>query len=101
MLTAGSALPCRRARPKTQSQLLPRRTSLDRDQDARPDAGISSAQETERKMERIHITQHTSLGAFWFAGWLFSIGYLKLNFLMGLLGLVVWPYFLGSHFTAA
>lgn len=48
-------------------------------------------------MERIKITQHTSLGAFWFAGWLFSIGYLHLNFWMGLLGLFVWPYFIGVH----
>jgi hypothetical protein len=50
-------------------------------------------------MERIHITQHTSLGALWFAGWLFTIGYLHLDFLRGLLGLVVWPYFLGTHFA--
>ena len=28
-------------------------------------------------MERVHITQHSSLGAAWFAGWLFSIGYLQ------------------------
>ena len=41
-------------------------------------------------MERIHITQHTSLGALWFSGWLFSIGYLKLDFWMGLLGFIVW-----------
>ena len=50
-------------------------------------------------MERIHITQHTSLGAVWLAGWLFSIGYLKLDFWMGLLGIFVWPYFLGGHFA--
>jgi hypothetical protein len=49
--------------------------------------------------ERIHITQHTSLGAAWFAGWLFTIGYLHLNFWMGLLGLIAWPYFLGTHFA--
>ena len=49
--------------------------------------------------ERIHITQHTSLGAVWFAGWLFSIGYLHLDFWMGLLSLIVWPYFLGGHFA--
>jgi hypothetical protein len=42
-------------------------------------------------MERIHITQHTSLGAVWFAGWLFTIGYLKLQFWMGLLALFIWP----------
>jgi hypothetical protein len=47
---------------------------------------------------RIHITQHSPLGAAWFAGWLFTIGYLKLGFWMGLLGLIVWPYYLGSHF---
>lgn len=50
-------------------------------------------------MERIHITQHTSLGAFWFAGWLFTIGFLHQSFWQGLLGLVFWPYFLGSHFS--
>jgi hypothetical protein len=49
--------------------------------------------------DRIQITQHSSLGAAWFAGWLFTIGFLKLGFWMGLFGLVVWPYFLGMHFT--
>ena len=52
-------------------------------------------------MERIHITQHSSLGAAWFAGSLFTIGYLQLNFWSGLLGLIVWPYFLGTHFAPA
>ena len=60
-------------------------------------AGINMGIST---MERIHITQHSSLGAAWFAGWLFTIGFLKLDFWMGLLGLIVWPYFLGSHFVA-
>lgn len=49
--------------------------------------------------ERIHISQSLSLGSLWFAGWLFSIGYLQLGFWQGLLGLVVWPYFLGAHFA--
>jgi hypothetical protein len=38
-------------------------------------------------------------GMIWFAGWLFTIGYLKLTFWKGVLGLVVWPYFLGSSLT--
>jgi hypothetical protein len=50
---------------------------------------------------RIQITQHSSLGVAWFVGWLFSIGYLQLNFWTGLLALLVWPYFLGAHFVAA
>lgn len=48
-------------------------------------------------MERISVTQHSSLGGVWLAGWLFTIGYLHLNFWMGLLSLVLWPYFLGAH----
>ncbi len=50
-------------------------------------------------MERIRITQQTQLGALWFGGWLFTIGYLQLGFWQGLLGLIVWPYFLGAHFA--
>jgi hypothetical protein len=49
---------------------------------------------------RIQINNSLSLGGLWFAGWLFTIGFLKLDFWLGLLGLIVWPYFLGSHFTA-
>ena len=51
--------------------------------------------------QRINVTQHTSLGALWFVGWLFTIGYLKLGFWMGVLGLIVWPYFIGAHFAPA
>ncbi len=49
---------------------------------------------------RIRITNTLSLGGVWFAGWLFAIGYLRLDFWSGLLGLVVWPYFVGAHFAA-
>lgn len=49
--------------------------------------------------DRIQITQHTSLGAVWLAGWLFAIGYLRLDFWVGVLGLFIWPYFLGGHFA--
>jgi hypothetical protein len=37
-------------------------------------------------------------GALWFAGWLFTIGYLKLQLVKGAMALVLWPYFLGAHF---
>ena len=53
-------------------------------------------------MERkININNSGCFGMIWFAGWLFSIGYLHLDFWLGLIGLVVWPYFLGSHFAPA
>ncbi len=44
----------------------------------------------------VRITQHGGLGLAWFAGWLFAIGYLHLGFWQGLLGLFVWPYFIGQ-----
>jgi len=51
---------------------------------------------SERK---INITQHSGTGMLWFIGWLFTVGYLKLGFWSGLLGLIVWPYYLGSYFA--
>jgi hypothetical protein len=37
-------------------------------------------------------------GMLWFAGWLFSIGFLHLVWWKIILGIVVWPLFLGLHF---
>ena len=45
------------------------------------------------------VEKHGSLGLLWFIGWLFTIGFLKQGFWMGVLGLFVWPYFLGAHFA--
>jgi hypothetical protein len=53
------------------------------------------AKETHVSTERIRIEQHSATGLVWFAGWLFTIGFLHLAFWKGLLGLVVWPYYLG------
>ena len=33
-------------------------------------------------------------GAFWFVGWLFTIGFANLVWWKIILGIVVWPYFL-------
>ena len=45
----------------------------------------------------VRIEQHGSLGALWFVGWLFTVGFLKFGFWKGLLALFVWPYFLGDY----
>jgi hypothetical protein len=37
------------------------------------------------------------MGAFWFAGWLFTIGFAHLAWWKIILGIVVWPWFLGNH----
>lgn len=48
-------------------------------------------------MERIRIEQHGSLGLLWFAGWLFTIGYLHLPFFWkGVLAIIIWPYYIGA-----
>ncbi len=35
------------------------------------------------------------VGIFWFIGWLFTIAFAKLLWWEALLGLVIWPYYLG------
>lgn len=50
-------------------------------------------------MEQIKINNHISLGGLWFAGWLFTIGYLHLQFLEGVFALIIWPYYLGTAFA--
>lgn len=52
-----------------------------------------------RKNRTIKVEQHGSLGILWLAGWLFTIGFLKLGFWKGALALIVWPYFLGARFS--
>ncbi len=39
----------------------------------------------------------TGVGIIWFIGWLFTIGYAHLVWWKIILGLVVWPYFLGTY----
>lgn len=34
-------------------------------------------------------------GSLWAMGWLFTIGYLHLPFLKGVLAIVLWPYYIG------
>ena len=51
-------------------------------------------------MENIKVVQHTSSGMLWFAGWLFTLGYLQLTFWKGVLALCVWPYFIGVRVAA-
>ncbi len=36
-----------------------------------------------------------SFGLFWFAGCLFSLGYLDRGFFKGILALLIWPYYIG------
>jgi hypothetical protein len=52
--------------------------------------------------ESVKIVQRGSaFGAVWVIGWLFTIGFVKLGFGKAVLGLFLWPYFLGVAFSAA
>lgn len=46
-------------------------------------------------MDKVRIEQHSVGGLLWFAGWLFTIGFLNLTFWKGVLAIVVWPYYVG------
>jgi hypothetical protein len=39
------------------------------------------------------------MGSLWFAAWLFTIGFLHISFWKGVLAIVIWPYYLGAHFS--
>ncbi len=43
------------------------------------------------------VTGHVDagVGIFWFIGWLFTIAFAKLIWWQALLGILLWPYFLG------
>jgi len=47
----------------------------------------------------VKIEQHLFTGGVWIAAWLFTIGFLKLTFWMGVLAIVIWPYYLGTFFS--
>jgi hypothetical protein len=57
---------------------------------------VAAASAYTSTMEKIRIEQHSSLGLIWCAGWLFTIGYLKLTFWQGVLAVLIWPYYIGA-----
>jgi hypothetical protein len=52
----------------------------------------------EHKHRNIHVGSHLA-GAIWFMGWLFTIGFAKLLWWQMILGIVVWPYFMGAFLS--
>ena len=52
------------------------------------------AQETKRRT--VHV-QSGMAGAFWSAGWMFTIAFAKLIWWKALLALIIWPWYLALH----
>jgi hypothetical protein len=46
-------------------------------------------------MDKIKVENHGFTAFSWFAGWLFTIGFLHLSFGQGVLAIVLWPYYIG------
>jgi len=47
-------------------------------------------------MEKIKVEQHGFTAFSWFAGWLFTIGFLDLPFFWkGIWAVILWPYYMG------
>jgi hypothetical protein len=51
-------------------------------------------------MEKIKVENHSFTAFSWFAGWLFTIGFLHLSFGTGILALLLWPYYIGLYVSA-
>jgi hypothetical protein len=51
--------------------------------------------ESAPKTSMFEVNAGTLVDPIWFIGWLFTIGFSKLIWWQAIIGLVVWPYFLG------
>ncbi len=51
--------------------------------------------ESEHKHHGRNANAGALSGSIWFIGWLFTIGFAKLIWWQALLGIIIWPYFLG------
>ena len=49
----------------------------------------------ERKVRGGGASAGATGGSIWFIGWLFTIGYVNLVWWKILLGIIIWPYYLG------
>ena len=56
---------------------------------------------TENPSRPIRVEAGGLIGGFWFIGWLFTIAFAQLLWWQAILGLVIWPYYLGLAVRAA
>ena len=51
--------------------------------------------ESETKEKHVHYGNGSAVGGLWFAGWLFTLAFTQPIWWKALLGLIIWPYYLG------
>jgi len=54
-----------------------------------------SCESDAARKPRAIVLSMPGLGTLWFGGWLFTIGFAHLSFWKAVIGLIIWPYFLG------
>lgn len=47
--------------------------------------------------ERTNVHVSAGGGTLWFGGWLFSVGFLDLDIIGGVIALLLWPYCMGKE----
>ena len=51
-------------------------------------------------MDKIKIKNESFTAFSWFAGWLFTVGFLHLPFFWeGVLAVIIWPYYIGQYIS--
>lgn len=60
---------------------------------------LRDASQESHQGHRVRIRHHTTTGGVWFAGWLFTAGFVHLGFWQTVLALIIWPYYLGVHLS--
>ncbi len=50
---------------------------------------------TENKPRTIKVENGSIAGSFWFIGWLFTLAFANLNWWQAIIGILLWPYYLG------
>jgi hypothetical protein len=54
----------------------------------------------KEKTQKNKIQHEPCFGLAWVGAWLFTIGFLHLGFWKSALAILLWPYYLGVHFSA-
>ena len=60
-------------------------------------ADTATKPDSKSNSESAQASSSSLAGMLWFAGWLFTIGFAHLVWWKALLGVLLWPYFLGTE----
>lgn len=59
------------------------------------DSHATGKKEIKMSTGTTRVNVDTGVGLFWFMGWLFTIAFAKLIWWQAIIGMFIWPYFLG------